>query len=104
MTAEDGDRRLTEVEVVRLVRRALAGREVESVVELGAGADHLAFEVNGTFVARIRRRCDRHTAAAIVREIELLDILSRVSPIPVPDVAGADPEGGLIVLRRLSGT
>jgi aminoglycoside phosphotransferase (APT) family kinase protein len=91
-------------QVETLLAPVLKGHAIESVVRLGEGCDHLAFEVNGELIARLRKDVDEHTAGGIAREVQLLEILSRVSPIPVPEVAGTNGEAGLIVVRRLPGT
>nr|AIA17040.1 Phosphotransferase enzyme family [uncultured bacterium] len=90
-------------DVAALVREALAGRDVHTIVEIEGGSDHRTFDVNGALVARLRRRPDEGTASAIMREVRLLEVVSRVSPVPVPDVAGANPDRGLIVVTRLPG-
>lgn len=68
------------------------------------GADHWAFDVNRLFIARIRKQCDEDLAGAIEREAALLEFLSRVSTIPVPEVVALEPRAGLIVCRRLPGS
>lgn len=90
-------------DVAALVRRVLNGHDIRSLVEIAGGSDHRTFEVNGSFIARLRVRRDEDTPAAIAREIELLDLVSRASPIPVPAVVGADAERGLIIVTRLAG-
>jgi aminoglycoside phosphotransferase (APT) family kinase protein len=74
------------------------------LVPLESGGDHFAFDVDGRFIARLRKHRDEHAAAAIEREVELLQLVARISPIAVPEVVAAVPQHGLIVLTRLPGT
>ena len=78
-------------QIVALIRRVLKTHEVEAVSLLDDGCDHWAFEVNGSFIARVRKHPDDQTAAAIEREAALLKILSRILPIPLPEVVAAEP-------------
>ncbi|MFY1702229.1 phosphotransferase family protein [Micromonospora sp. WMMA1923] len=102
-------------ELIAVVGRLLGGGGTRVLTPLGAGTDHLAYDVDGEFVLRVRR--DRQAAdgpagdgpavngpAAIRREIRVLDAVARVSPIPVPEVVAAAPDDGLLVVRRLAGT
>ena len=89
-------------EIVAVIRRALKAPEV-AVVPLGDGGDHWAYQVDGPFIARVRKHQDDRTAAAIEREAALLGILRRIAPIPVPEVVAMEPQAGVIVLRRLPG-
>ncbi|QYG92270.1 phosphotransferase [Iamia sp. SCSIO 61187] len=70
---------------------------------LGQGTDHVAYDVDGAFVARVALDPDGETAAAIARERAVLDLVGPVSPVPVPEVVAADPDAGVVVLRRLPG-
>ncbi|MDQ3641342.1 MAG: aminoglycoside phosphotransferase family protein, partial [Actinomycetota bacterium] len=85
---------------VALVLRKHAGR---AVTRLGEGIDHIAFDVDGAFVVRVRKHPGPDTAAAIAREASLLDVVAEVSPIPVPEVVVARPDEGLLAVRRLPG-
>ncbi|MFY1688967.1 phosphotransferase family protein [Plantactinospora sp. WMMB782] len=86
-----------------LVRRLL-GSDVRTLVPLGEGTDHVAYEVDGAYVVRQLKPVDgTDVAAAIEREVALLDVVARVSPVPVSEVVAAAPEAGLMVQRRLSG-
>jgi aminoglycoside phosphotransferase (APT) family kinase protein len=95
--------RYTIAQIRDLVRETLAGEDIRSVVTLGEGCDHVAFEVNDELIARIRKDDDGRMTEGIGREVALLEVLGRVSPIPVPEVIAANPAAGLIVLRRLPG-
>jgi aminoglycoside phosphotransferase (APT) family kinase protein len=92
-----------ERESIVLIRRLLRVPGSQSVVLAADGSDHWAFDVNGVFIARKRKRSDEDVAAAIEREAALLAFVSRVSPISVPEVVALEPEAGLIVFRRLPG-
>ena len=89
--------------MVGLIRRLRKAPDMD-VLQVGEGCDHWAFDVDGAFIVRARKETDEHTAAAVERETALLEIVSRVSPVPVPQVVAAEPEAGLIVFRRLAGT
>lgn len=82
----------------------LLGRAPGRITALGGGTDHEAYDVDGEFVLRRHRRPDEETAHAVRSEARLLGIVGAVSPVPVPEVVVADPESGLLVLRRLPGT
>lgn len=93
-----------ELAMAALIRDLLKVQDIDPVLPISDGSDHWAFDVNRTFIARVRKDIDEHTAAAIKREAALLEMLSRISPIPVPEVVAADPHAGLLVFRRLPGT
>ena len=86
-----------------LIRRVVRSPAVEAVVPVRDGCDHWAFEVNGDLIARVRKHTDDRTAGAIEKEVALLDILSGVSPIRIPEVVAAEPQAGVIVFRRIPG-
>jgi aminoglycoside phosphotransferase (APT) family kinase protein len=88
---------------IALIRDLLKVENIGSVLPAGEGLDHRVFDVNGVLVARIRKDTDEHTAVAIEREAALLAKLSRISPIPIPEVVAAAPQAGLLVFRRLPG-
>jgi aminoglycoside phosphotransferase (APT) family kinase protein len=91
------------LESAALIRRVMKNQAVEAVVPLGDGCDHWAFEVNGSLIARVRKHTDDRTAGAVEKEVALLDVLSRVSPIRIPEVVAAEPHAGVIVFRRIPG-
>lgn len=92
------------VGVVRGLVRGLLGVEVRTLVLLGEGTDHVAYEMDGAYVIRQQKLLgDAGGAAVIEREVALLDIVARVSPIPVPEVVAVAPESGLLVQRKLPG-
>lgn len=80
------------------------GYPVRSMRVLGAGLDHVAYDVDGRFVARVARGADDAERAR--REARLLGRLAAASPLPVPapeliDDAG---EAACLVYPRLPGT
>ncbi|MFC7550846.1 phosphotransferase family protein [Plantactinospora sp. GCM10030261] len=84
--------------------RELLGSDVRTVVPLGEGTDHVAYEVDGAYVVRQRKPVDGvDLAEAIRREADLLGVIAGVSPIPVPEVVAAAPDEGLVVQRKLPG-
>lgn len=86
--------------VAATVERLLGpGRDL---TPLGRGTDHAAYAVDTDLVARVA--LGGGPDPAIAREAALLGLLSEVSPLPVPEVIGAAPEAGVIVVRRLPGT
>lgn len=93
-----------ESQIAALIRALLGPSGVHSVVLVGEGSDHWAFDVNGAFIARVRKQWAEHAAAAVAREGALLNVVSRVSPVSVPEIVAAEPKSGLIVYRRLPGT
>jgi aminoglycoside phosphotransferase (APT) family kinase protein len=73
-------------------------------VQVGEGSDHRSFDLNGVFIVRLRKPRDGDLAGDTAREAALLELVSRVSPIPVPEVVAVEPDAGLLVYRRLPGT
>jgi aminoglycoside phosphotransferase (APT) family kinase protein len=90
--------------VRRLVAANLPGYRVDSVVAVGEGADHLAYEVNGELIARWAKEPEPAARAAQVdREARLLAAVAAVSPLPVPELSFAVPEQGWLAYRKLPG-
>jgi aminoglycoside phosphotransferase (APT) family kinase protein len=92
-----------ELQLVALIRGLLRLPNAHPVIPVGEGCDHWVFEVNGIFIARVRKHIDESTATSIEHEAALLEVVSHASPIPVPVVVAAKPDAGLIVFRRLPG-
>jgi hypothetical protein len=92
---------VNEREIVARIRALLGSSRAHSVVAVGEGSDHWAFDVDGLFIARARKHRADDDASGIDREVALLDIVARVSPVPVPQVVASEPEAGLMVYRRL---
>jgi aminoglycoside phosphotransferase (APT) family kinase protein len=90
-------------EIIGRIRHLLKLSRIHAVVPVGEGTDHWAFAVNGRFIARARKHVDEHIASAVDREVALLEIIARLSPIPVPEVVAAERQTGIVVFRRLAG-
>lgn len=88
---------------MRVIDAVLGGGQVRTIALLGEGSDHVAYEVNGTFIARLSTH-PGDAVAAIEREVQVLGLVRPVSPIPVPEVAPTTPTQGVLVLRKLPGT
>ena len=98
-----GVARMTE-EIRTLLARHLPGHKVRRVAALGEGLENAAFEVDGELVVRKSKEADPILRAdAIRREAHLLAAVARISTLPVPEPAFADPEAGFIAYRRLPG-
>ncbi len=91
-------------EIRTLLARHLPGHKVRRVAALGEGLDNAAFEVDGELVVRKSKEADPILRAdAIRREAHLLAAVARISTLPVPEPAFADPEAGFIAYRKLPG-
>lgn len=86
------------------VRDALAeylpGYPVRSVRPLGAGLDHVAYDVNGELIVRFSRDPD---PARVRREARLLAALAGIASLPVPAPRFVAPERGCLAYPRLPG-
>ena len=51
-------------EVVETIGAVLRPCAVDTVVAIGGGSEHWAFEVNGSLIARLRKQADEHMASA----------------------------------------
>jgi aminoglycoside phosphotransferase (APT) family kinase protein len=92
------------VAVRRLVAAHLPGYQVDSVVPVGEGSDHLAWEVNGELIVRWTREPDPAARAAEVdREARLLAAVATISPLPVPEPSFTVREQGFLAYRKLPG-
>lgn len=82
----------------------LPGHRIGAVVELGAGLENVAYEVDGALVVRFSREPDPVRRAALVEhEARLLAAVARVCPLPVPDPVFAAPELGCLAYGKLPG-
>jgi aminoglycoside phosphotransferase (APT) family kinase protein len=68
--------------------------------EIGRGLDHVAYE-DGERVYRFARGDD--AAAQVEHEAAVLDLVARVSPLPVPHPLEVDTERGCLIYKRLPG-
>jgi aminoglycoside phosphotransferase (APT) family kinase protein len=87
-------------EVRRVVAAHRPGYQVDSVVLIGAGLDHLAYEVNGELIVRGRTEPDPEDSE---REARLLAVVAAVSPLPVPEPAFTVAEQGWLAYFKLPG-
>jgi aminoglycoside phosphotransferase (APT) family kinase protein len=82
----------------------LPGQPSGAVVELGAGLENVAYEVDGALVVRFSREPDPVRRAELVgHEARLLAAVARVSPLPVPEPVFAAPELGCLAYAKLPG-
>lgn len=70
------------------------------MTEIGRGMDHVAYEY-GERVFRFAQGKD--AAAQVEREAALLDLVARVSPLPVPRPLEVDSQRGCLIYERLPG-
>lgn len=68
--------------------------------EIGRGLDHVAYE-DGNRIVRFAHGDD--PGAQVRREAGLLELVARVSPLPVPQPLGVDPQRGCLTYERLPG-
>lgn len=91
-------------DVHHVVATHLPGYRVDSVVQVGAGLDNLAYEVNGELIVRFRREPDPVRRSALLnREARLLAAVADVSPLPVPELAFTGAEQGCLAYCKLPG-
>src|SRR5215218_4619765 len=92
------------VEVRSVVGAQLPGYRVESVVDIGAGWDNVAYEINGELVVRFSKEADPARRAALVEhEARLLAAVAGISPLPVPEPRFTLAEQGCLAYRKLPG-
>lgn len=90
--------------VCRMVAAHLPHYQVDWVVQVGEGLDHLAYEVNGELILRCSKEPDPAARAAhLDREARLLAAVAAVSPLPVPELAFTVPEQGCLAYHKLPG-
>jgi aminoglycoside phosphotransferase (APT) family kinase protein len=90
--------------VVRTVAAHLPDARVDSVVQVGEGTDHVAYEVDGALIVRWSKERDAAARAARVdREARLLAAVAASSPLPVPEPSFTAPEQGCLAYRKLPG-
>ena len=90
--------------VRRVVAARVPGGRVDSVVPVGEGTDHLAYEVNGELIVRWSKEPDAAArAAGLEQEARLLAAVAAISPLPVPEPTFTVPELGVLAYRKLPG-
>jgi Phosphotransferase enzyme family len=91
-------------QVPDVVRAALPGFQVRSVVLLGQGMDNLVYDVNGALVVRFSKEPDPARRAELISsEAELLAAIANISPLPVPEPVFTDREHGCWAHAKLPG-
>jgi aminoglycoside phosphotransferase (APT) family kinase protein len=91
-------------QVPDVVRAALPGFQVRSVVLLGQGMDNLVYDVNGALVVRFSKEPDPARRAELISsEAELLAAIAGISPLPVPEPVFTDREHGCWAHAKLPG-
>ena len=94
----------TRADVVRaIVRFELPALGPASIRPLGGGQQHVAYEVDGRFVVRLGIDGDDDCAARVEREVALLDVVERISPLAVPQPLFVVPERCCYGYHLLSG-
>jgi hypothetical protein len=88
------------MDIGALVRRHLPAHPGGPVVPLGAGLDHVAYEVGGDLVLRVARD---PSAPAVRYEASLLAAVAELSPLPVPEPVFVDPDAACLAYRKLPG-
>lgn len=86
-------------DVREILARHLPEREVASVIPLGEGLEHRAYEVDGELVVRFAKDEDR----AVEREARLLAEVAPLSPVAVPEPLFVDRAARCIAYRKLPG-
>lgn len=91
-------------QVPDVVRAALPGFQVRSVVLLGQGLDNVVYDVNGALVVRFSKEPDPTRRAKLISsEVALLAAVADVSPLPVPEPVFTDCEHGCWAYAKLPG-
>ena len=95
----------TDAGVVRdILRSQLPDCRAASVRPLGEGLDHVAYEVDGELVVRLGRGGrDDACAERVAREVALLGVVARISPVAVPRPRFAVPERCCYGYAKLGG-
>ena len=90
--------------VGRMVAAYLPDHRVDSVVPVGEGGDHLAYEVDGELIVRFGKEPDPAArAAGVDREARLVAAVAAISPLPVPEPVFTAAEQGCLAYRKLPG-
>jgi aminoglycoside phosphotransferase (APT) family kinase protein len=91
--------------VRELVTTRMPGYRVDTIVELGEGWDHVAFEVNSSLIVRLSKDEDTaHRASLIRREAALLDVVKVLAPPATPEPLFVLDQEGALAYLRISGT
>ncbi len=87
-------------DVYKVVVAHLPDYQVESVVQVGAGLDNLAYQVNGELIVRFAKEPD---PARLDKQARLLAAVAAISPLPVPAPTFIDAEHGCLAYVKLPG-
>jgi aminoglycoside phosphotransferase (APT) family kinase protein len=86
-----------------IVRLQLPGTGADSIRRLGEGQEHAAYEVDGRVVVRFALEHD-DCSPRIEREVALLKVVARISPVAVPEPLFVVPERCCYGYRKLEGS
>lgn len=90
--------------VLESLARHLPRYDVRSVTRLGRGLDNVVYEVNSELIVRVAAEKDpARRREAVQREADLLAIVARLSPLPVPEPVFADAEAGVLGYAKVPG-
>jgi aminoglycoside phosphotransferase (APT) family kinase protein len=84
-----------------VIHKGYPDLEVESISKLGEGWNNTALEVNGNLIFRFAK--DDETKNGLRKETELLPIIGRGSPLPVPEPIYFNETDGYMGYRKLEG-
>jgi aminoglycoside phosphotransferase (APT) family kinase protein len=88
----------------RLVAAYLPDRQVDTVTVVGEGLDSIAYQVDGELLVRCSKEPDpTRRAARVQREARLLDAVSGIAPLPVPEPRFTVAEQGCLAYGKLPG-
>ena len=89
-------------EIPRVLARVRPGHELQSVVQLGEGTDHVAYEVNWDLIVRFVVDPTRR-AEQVRAEAGVLDVVKTLAPPAVPDPLLVLPDDGILVYGKIGG-
>jgi aminoglycoside phosphotransferase (APT) family kinase protein len=90
-------------ELRRAIAAHLPGQADGDLVRLGGGTDNVAYALGGLVLRHSREPDPAARAARVRREARLLEVVSEVSPLPVPRPVFADPALGVLAYAALPG-
>jgi len=91
-------------DVKTLVLERMPRYQVDRVVQLREGCDHVAYEVNGELIVRFSKETDpARRAGAVEGEARLLDAVAGISPLPVPRPIFTVGERGCLAYFKVPG-
>ena len=91
-------------DVHALVLERMPRYQVDRVVQLKEGCDHVAYEVNGELIVRFSKETDpARRAGHVDREARLLYAVAGISPLPVPRPIFTVGERGCLAYFKVPG-